>query len=214
MHQSAMDLMSSAFDKYYRPEEHKTVVDLGSRVGKAGYMCHRAITDKLNVKYVGVDIEPGINVDVVMKRPYRIPLPANSADIVISGQVFEHVPYVWVTMLEMARIVRPGGYLFITAPSSGHLHAYPTDCWRFYPDGMTALGSFAQLKVLEAKTDFPSKSANGRANYAAVPGNRYWGDTLGVFQKPKNFRGIRIALVREVMVRWANQRPLKPPATA
>jgi SAM-dependent methyltransferase len=65
-----------------------------------------------------------------MKKPYQIPLRRHSVDVVVSGQTFEHIPFFWVSILELARILRPGGYLFITVPSRGHVHEV-RDCWRF-----------------------------------------------------------------------------------
>lgn len=101
------------------------------------------------------DMEAGKNVDIVLRTPYVwFEIASESADVVISGQVFEHIQYFWITMLEVARVLKPGGICCILAPSSGPEHRYPTDCWRFYPDGMTSLAHFAQMKVIEAVTQW------------------------------------------------------------
>ena len=49
-----------------------------------------------------------------------MPFKDNSIDIVVSISVFEHVEFFWETYLEMLRILKPNGLLFINAPSNGH----------------------------------------------------------------------------------------------
>lgn len=39
-----------------------------------------------------------------------------------------------MTFLEYARVIKPGGMIYINAPSNGDYHRYPDDNWRFYPD--------------------------------------------------------------------------------
>jgi FkbM family methyltransferase len=181
------------------------VVDFGSRVVGKQTLKHKHLFAAYNVDYIGVDVGPGTNVDVVMQRPYSIPLPDQSADIVISGQVFEHVPFFWASFLEMTRLLKVGGYIFLTAPSRGHLHAHPYDCWRYYPDGYKALAAYANLRLVDVQTDFPpARLPNGRFDYASVPSANYWGDTLGVFQKTEAHDEKAIAGVRNTLTEWAN----------
>jgi hypothetical protein len=49
-------------------------------------------------------------------------------------------------------VLKPNGYLFLTAPSRGHHHS-TYDLWRYYPDGMRALAAQADLRLLAAYTD-------------------------------------------------------------
>jgi predicted SAM-dependent methyltransferase len=194
------------------------VVDFGSRVSprRRGAATHRELLHEHQCEIVGVDVRAGRNVDVVMKTPYRIPLQSNSADIVLAGQVFEHVPFFWASILEIARVLRPNGYLFVTVPSRGHVHAR-TDCWRYYPDGVRAMAAFARLRVCEVHTDFPP-TTEGRHDYTRIDGkNMYWGDTVGVLQKPDPYPSIPMTVVRQVVVWWANRvgaAPLPRPTTA
>ena len=119
----------------------------------------------------------GKNVDVVLRTPYAWrEIATDSADVVISGQAFEHIQYFWITMLEVARVLKPGGICCILAPSSGPEHRYPLDCWRFYPDGMGSLAHFAQMEVLEATTQWEDQG------YA--DGSDWWHDSMLVCRKP------------------------------
>jgi SAM-dependent methyltransferase len=212
MHQSAFDHIRSAFERFHDRDGHKVAVDIGSRAVSGHVLTHRTIVEEHGLSYTGLDVVAGPNVDVIMRKPYRLPLKSRSADVVLCGQVFEHVPYFWVTFLEMARILKPGGLILLSAPSRGHRHSPPTDCWRFYPDGMLALGGFARLEVLYAHTDFPPKTSDGmRLDYAKISSYRYWGDTVGVFRKGAHYPELRIAAIREPLVFWANKLPpLKP----
>jgi SAM-dependent methyltransferase len=82
-----------------------------------------------------------------MRDEYEIPIPENSVDVVIAGQVIEHVRKVWTWMAELARVTRPGGHVVIISPISWPYHEAPIDCWRIYPEGMRALCTYAGLAV-------------------------------------------------------------------
>ena len=71
-------------------------------------------------------------------------------DALISGQAFEHVKFFWLTWMEMVRTLKPGGFIFLIAPSRGPEHRYPVDCWRFYPDSYRALADRAASEVTRA----------------------------------------------------------------
>ena len=204
MHQSAHDQMARLVATYLRPEGHYRVVDIGSRTSGRQTMTHRDLFAECDCTFIGVDIAPGRNVDRVMKKPYRLPMRSGSADVVISGQAFEHIPFPWASMLEIARVLKPNGLVLLTAPSRGHVHT-TVDCWRYYPDGMKALAAFAGLTVLEVSTDFPPTTGKRRHDYRAIDtAYRYWGDTVAVFQKPADYPRM-LAVVRRVVVSWGNR---------
>ncbi len=150
------------------------IYDLGSQDVNGSY---RPIFSEPKWQYMGLDMVPGKNVDVVLHTPYVwSEISRNSADVLISGQAFEHIKYFWITMLEVARVLKPGGICCILAPSSGPEHRYPLDCWRFYPDGMIALAHFAQMEVLEANTQWEDKGYSD--------GSDWWHDSILVCRKP------------------------------
>lgn len=115
------------------------------------------------------------DVTYLMENAYEVPVPDAQFDVVLSGQVIEHVRRVWVWMAELARICRPGGYVITIGPLSWPFHEAPVDCWRIYPDGMRALCEEAGLEVLESV----SASLTEPAPRRPYPGED-WGRTTGV----------------------------------
>lgn len=176
MHQSSMDKMAAFRDQYLSSKIGipLRILDLGSQDVNGSY---RSLFADPAWRYIGLDMEAGKNVDVVLRTPYTWKeVKSNSADVVISGQAFEHIEYVWITMLEIARVLKQGGICCILAPSSGPEHRFPMDCWRFYPDGMKALAKFAQLEAIEAQTQWENQGYND--------GSDEWHDSMLVCRKP------------------------------
>jgi len=211
MHPSAHAQMALSIERYMEKDRSYRVLDFGSGTSQRQTLTHRSLLSGYDCEYTGVDIRETDNVDLVMKKPYRIPMKSRSVDIVLSGQVFEHVPLFWASLLEIARVMRPGGYFFMTVPSRGHVHA-KYDCWRIYPDGLRAMAAWSQLALREAFTDFPPpiRDAAGaprrRHDFAAIDSTHYyWGDTVGVFEKPARSPGVRVAVLRAVVRAWANR---------
>ena len=59
----------------------------------------------------------------------RIPEPDASFDAIMCTEVFEHIPHPAQAMAEFARLLRPGGWLLITAPFCSLTHFAP---YHFY----------------------------------------------------------------------------------
>jgi len=111
----------------------------------------------------------GDDLTFPMRTEYEIPAPDGGFDIVVSGQVIEHVRKPWIWMRELARVCAPGGVVVTVSPVSWPYHEAPVDCWRIYPEGMRALCEEAGLHVELAHYDsleerplswFPGKSYN------------------------------------------------------
>lgn len=110
-----------------------------------------AIHGKPLGEYVGVDISEGKCVDIVLPSEYDWPESLNeSFDLAVSSQTVEHVRHPWKWIVSVAKLVKPGGMVYVCCPSERGFHEYPIDCWRIWPDGMRALMEDAGLKVIEA----------------------------------------------------------------
>lgn len=101
-------------------------------------------------EYIGIDIEAGPNVDIVVPE-YEYPFPDDHFDCIISGSCLEHVRKPWKWMKEVARILKPGGKLCVIVPNEHPYHEHPWDCWRVYPEGLKALFEDFGLTVVSCE---------------------------------------------------------------
>ena len=176
MHQSSFDKMKKFRDTYLDPIKELRILDVGSLDVNGTYA---QLFSNPKWTYKGVDMTNGKNVDFVLNNAYNWnQIPQNSFDVVISGQSFEHMEYFWITMLQINRVLKVGGLTCIIAPSKGHEHRYPNDCWRYYPDGMTALAKWARMEVIEASTQWENQNYSDSSNE--------WGDSVLVCMKVVN----------------------------
>ncbi len=123
-------------------------------------------------KYIGVDISEGPNVDLILKD-YKLDLESNYADAIVSSSCFEHDELFWLTFNEICRLTKPNGLIYIMAPSAGHYHPFPGDCWRFYQDSWKALEKWSNLssnpvELIESYVDTKDE---------------HWKDSIGIFRK-------------------------------
>jgi predicted SAM-dependent methyltransferase len=169
MHQTASQHCKAFYDTYCSDLSGESiVVDFGaySLNGNVRYIFEPTM------KYIGIDMEMGPNVDIACSNR-KTPFDTKSVDRVISTSCFEHDACFWMTFLEMCRIVKPGGYIYINAPSAGPYHAHPGDCWRFYKDSWKALEDWAnenKYNIELVETFIDERNMNE------------WHDSVGIFK--------------------------------
>jgi SAM-dependent methyltransferase len=150
-----------------------SVLDVGSAGINGTY---RDLFSFDGAKYIGLDIQPGPNVDIVVADPYRWnTLPDDSFDVIVSGQALEHIEFPWLIFEEIARKLKPGGLACLIAPSRGPEHRYPVDCYRYYPDGFRALAKWSRLRVLQCEY------IKGQSGFG--PDSDQWGDCRCILVK-------------------------------
>lgn len=177
-HKSSRREIRKFFVKYARPNIR--ILEVGSRIPEEQRNNYRnryyLYTEYYNIEYIGMDIEDGENVDLVVKDPYDWKeIPDEGFDLVIATQVLEHVEFFWIVFKEMVRVLKRKGYMCVIVPSICHMHRFPVDCWRFLPDGMAALAKYMKINLIRS--------------WCKAPANRLIGDNkindcVGVFQKP------------------------------
>lgn len=201
MHTSSYEHMADLVARYLSPTQPLRILDIGSYDVNGSY---KPLFNQPQWRYSGVDLAPGPNVEIVLQSPYRLPFASDSVDLVISGQAFEHVEYFWHSWLEMVRVVRPHGHIFLIAPSRGPEHRFPVDCWRFYPDSYHALAKYANVAIVETLIDWqPHPAAD----------SEMWGDCVGVFRKvPLGRREGFKQKLRAYLQQWLL--PPAPPASS
>ena len=172
-----MAAMASFVNEHLAPSRGKplTILDVGSMDVNGSY---RILLDDPQWHYTGMDAAPGNGVDIVLAEPYDwSSLKSSAYDVVVSGQAFEHIEFPWVTILEVARVLKPGGLFCMLVPSGGYEHRYPVDCWRYYPDGAAALARWADLDVISSTTNWEPQG-----DY--IDDSAVWKDTVLVARKP------------------------------
>jgi SAM-dependent methyltransferase len=88
-----------------------------------------------------------------------LPLQTGSFDCVICTEVLEHCPEPSKVLGEIARVLKPGGRVFLTTPFLRPLHEMPHDYYRYTPSGLVQLAETAGLIV---------RSIRPRGDYTAV----------------------------------------------
>ncbi len=153
MHKNSHSKMEWFKNNYLNPVNKLEILDIGSLDGQ-NYN-YKNIFNEKNWNYTGLDIQDGNNVDIVVSDIYNwFEIEDNSYDVIISGQFFEHLEFFWLTMTEIKRVLKPGGYVCIIAPSNGPKHGgNMPNCYRFHEDGLKAMAKYVDLKVIHATVD-------------------------------------------------------------
>jgi len=104
--------------------ENKKVLDMGCRDG----ILTRHFIEKNEV--TGLDIDKQAleacreNLNIETKWAdfsLQIPIPTSSFDVVVAGEVIEHLPYPEITIAEIYRILKPEGLFIGSVPNSYHI---------------------------------------------------------------------------------------------
>lgn len=96
---------------------------------------------------INLNIAPFPNVDLVADG-HRLPLADASVDTVICKAVLEHVEDPGAVVAEIARVLRPGGLVYLDIPFLFIEHAYPSDFTRFTSSGVRNLArAFEVLRL-------------------------------------------------------------------
>ena len=180
MHPTAMkncEMFFKAYGNSFPAKDQLKIIEIGSQ-DVNGSIRSAAPPE---ATYIGVDFARAKGVDVVLDDPYSLPFADNEADIVLTSSCLEHSELFWLSFLEMMRILKPSGLLYINAPSNGIIHKFPVDCWRFYPDSGHALVTWARRNQMNAALleSYVSNQSGGRLGT--------WNDFVAVFVKDEQF---------------------------
>ncbi len=157
------------------------------------------------IDYIGVDMEAGKGVDCVLD----LTAPLAELDCALGGKrfrtmfcfsVMEHCRNPFRMAENLTGLMAPGGRLFLSVPFVWEVHGFPSDYWRFTPDG---------LKVLFEGFDFPAAESTIATT---IRGEMKLQDATmfgipvktslrhGQFRKHGFFRGLFLYLCRKLRV--------------
>ena len=114
-------------------------------------MVGKALGERAPRQWDTVDLAGRPGMTHAARDEYTFPIATGSYDLVLSGQVLEHVRKPWRWLPELARVCTPGGHVVTISPVSWPYHEAPVDCWRIYPEGLRALHDEACLDVLRCQ---------------------------------------------------------------
>jgi SAM-dependent methyltransferase len=124
------------------------VLNVGAGAASARYRYAEMLA---NTEYHTVEPSPETNPTFVADAQHMPEIPSESYDWVISLAVLEHVPDIHSAAREIARVVKPGGHIYVTIPLHNEIHFDKGywDYWRVTPFGMHCLfgDSFAILEM-------------------------------------------------------------------
>lgn len=183
MHDTSFENLELFAKTYLSNFNNLKVLDVGSRLRthEKKVKWKRILKDH---DYIGVDLVDGDNVDIVLEDPYVYPFESNSIDVIIANSIFEHSEFFWELFIELIRILKPSGLLYINAPSNGDFHRGPfnqdllVDVYRFYPDSGKALQKWGNKNGYKDLILLESYIFNRR--------DKNWNDFVAVFVKDKN----------------------------
>lgn len=129
-----------------------------------------------HAKYKSVDLKGDHDY---MASLDKLPMEDDSFDVVLCTQVLEHVKYPQKVVKELYRIMKPSGYLYLTAPQAWGIHDEPDNYFNFTKYG---------LKLLFDEAGFEVISIEPRGGYFWFIG-RSIRDISGIFHQ--HFKGIK-----------------------
>jgi SAM-dependent methyltransferase len=145
------------FTELGRGFEAPAVLEVGSR--NVSGITRRDVFTHCS-KYVGFDIHPGEGVDVVgdCHRLSRY-LPAEEFDLVYTVSVFEHLMFPWKVVLELNKVMKSGGCIFVSTHPAWPTHELPWDFFRYMAGGFGALfNEFTGFELVEVSEGLPCRA--------------------------------------------------------
>jgi hypothetical protein len=149
------------FGMLHRRMFRSPYLEIGSREWGHTVSFKRAFTARPG-DYLGVDLEPGPGVDVVLDLTEdfsllsrRLPGPFAS---IFCLSVLEHCRQPFLMAANIQRLLAPGAALYVSVPFSWELHSFPSDYWRFTPEAVRLL--FPEVEFSSGCCAYHSQAEN------------------------------------------------------
>jgi|SRR5438094_2913921 len=167
MHENSKLLFEKYAKKYFRPGMRVLEIGPDGRISSYQLFFRSEIKCwRKSIQWDTVDVYQDPNLTYVAVDEYSFPISDALYDIVLSGNVMEHIRKPWIWIKEVARVCKKEGLVITITPVSWPYHEAPIDCWRVYPEGMKALYEEAGLEVIESTFDSLEVSSYRRS----IPG--------------------------------------------
>ncbi len=140
------------------------ILEIGSRAVNTNAVMRNAFHKS---DYTGFDFHPGPNVDVVGDaHKLTTYFEKNSFDAIVSSAVFEHLAFPWIVAEEIAKLLKPGGIVFVETHFSYSMHEMPWHFFQFSHKALEALfNEHLGFETIESGVENPMI---GRFSYGAA----------------------------------------------
>lgn len=110
-----------------------------------------SVRDLFPTPYIGVDVAEGPGVDLVVPDNKALPFGDEAFATVVSTEALEHAIDPVGLLLDMVRVLAPGGLLIVTMRGPGFPHHHPPDRWRVMPGTLAEIAQRLGLSAQESE---------------------------------------------------------------
>ncbi|MES2497215.1 MAG: methyltransferase domain-containing protein [Pseudomonadota bacterium] len=113
-----------------------------------------------------LEVYPSISADLVIEPACRYPIADASLDGIGCFAVMEHMTEPWVAATEFARMLKPGGTVFIDYPFLVPVHGYPSHYYNATREGLVRLfdSGFERIKLATERNQTPDHALHWQLN--------------------------------------------------
>lgn len=127
---SGDDARLNAFLQHWTAEPPEVVLELGTLRWEADRPTHHKEW-RPDAEWTLSDVAAGTDVDVVADAHDLVPFDDEAFDSAVAVSVWEHLRRPWTAAHALARVVRPGGSIYVATHQTFPIHGYPDDYFRF-----------------------------------------------------------------------------------
>lgn len=155
---AATGALSSAYDQFRAALPVSRVLELGTLRWDVSLPTHHR--DELGAgvaEWVLSDVTAGMDVDVTADAHDLAPFADGSFDAVMAVSVWEHLRRPWIAAEAVARVLRPGGLVYVCTHQTFPLHGYPDDYFRFSTHALAGIFADAGIEIDASGYAFPCR---------------------------------------------------------
>lgn len=135
-------------EKFVKPRDGRTLI-VGSKL-----YSQREDRRKRYADAVGLDMEPGDGVDVVLDLEEKPPSWLGKFSHIECLSTIEHCNRPWLLASHTEDLLLPGGTIYVSIPLVWRLHSYPQDNWRVTPSGLRNLFPHVTWDAVNIASDY------------------------------------------------------------
>jgi SAM-dependent methyltransferase len=148
----------------------KKILEVGSKYvnGSVRPLIERFCSPR---EYLGVDIEPGKFVDLILPAEKLVEhFGFETFDVVIATELLEHVQDWRLVINNIKGVLKRGGFLYLTTRSFGFpFHSSPYDFWRYEIEDMKKIFSDFEILKLTRDREAPGVFLKARKPFDYIP---------------------------------------------